>query len=60
MLDKARNKYGDAALNSAGEGASDESSSSEDDSEAELLNPRVEAKFIEVLTAIRTNDPKIK
>ena len=57
FLEKGKAKYGkdlDAPFSSS------ESSSSEDDSDAELLNPRVEKKFLEVLTAIRTNDPKLK
>jgi len=41
------------------EDASDSSSSSEEDSDAELLNPTIEKKFIEVIHAIRTNDPKL-
>ena len=57
LLEKGKLKYGDT-LNEGGDGES--SSSSEDDSEAELLNPTVEKKFMEVLTAIRTNDPKLK
>ena len=56
LLEKGKLKYGDA-LNGQPES---ESSSSEDDSDAELLNPQVEKKFLEVLTAIRNNDPKLK
>ena len=40
-------------------GSEGSSSSSEDDSDADLINPNVEKKFIEVLTAIRNNDPKL-
>ena len=40
--------------------ASDSSSSSEEDSDAELLNPQVEAKFLQIVEAIRRNDPKLK
>jgi len=56
ILDRAKQKYGDVLDSDA----SDVSSSSEDDSDAELLNPKIEHKFIEVLTAIRANDPSIK
>ena len=43
------------------EGAEESSSSSDDeDSEGELINQKVEQKFLEVLSAIRTNDPKLK
>ena len=64
-LEKGKKKFGkevfDAAVFSRENGEEyDESSSSEDDSEAELLNPKVETKFLEVLTAIRNNDPKLK
>jgi hypothetical protein len=34
-------------------------SSSEDDSEGELVNPRFERKFLEVITAIRAGDPSV-
>ena len=57
ILQKGKQKYG-KKLDASG---SDESSSSSaDDSEAELINPNVETKFLEVLTAIRNNDPKLK
>jgi protein KRI1 len=36
-----------------------ESSSSDDDSDAELLNPLVDKKIFEVLNAIKNNDPKL-
>ena len=55
LLEKGKMKYGDA-LNDQ----SPQSSSSEDDSEAELLNPKVEKKFLQVLTAIKNNDPMLK
>lgn len=55
MLDKARQKYGEEALLSNAEEASSSSSSS-DDSEAELLNERVESKFLQVISAIRSKD----
>ena len=54
LLEKGKAKYGE---NFERAEESSESSSSEDDSEAELLNPRVEQKFLEVLTTIK-NDPK--
>ena len=54
LLEQGRAKYGDNFDKNIDES---ESSSSEDDSDAELLNPRVEQKFLEVLTAIK-NDPK--
>ena len=40
--------------------ASESSSSSEEDSDAELLNPQVEAKFLQLVEAIRRNDPTLK
>lgn len=52
-------KYGKNQVN-ASSSASESSSSSEEDSDAELLNPTIEKKFIEVINAIRTNDPKLK
>lgn len=59
LLEQGKLKYGDR-LNDDKSSQSDESSSSEDDSDAELLNPKIEQKFLQVLTAIRTNDPKLK
>ena len=58
LLEKGKLKYGNN-LDQADQDP-DESSSSEDDSDAELLNPTVEKKFLEVMTAIRQNDPKLK
>ena len=56
LLDKARQKYGEQALmDEAGESEESESSSS-DDSEAELINERVESKFLQVIDAIRSKD----
>ncbi len=62
LLEKGKLKYGDKLLGDGNEGEDGEasSSSSEDDSDAELLNPTVEKKFLQVMTAIRTNDPKLK
>ena len=59
LLEKGKLKYGDN-LDAGKSADEDESSSSEDDSDAELLNPTVEKKFLEVMTAIRKNDPKLK
>lgn len=50
-------KYGKGNVASSSESSS---SSSDEDSDAELLNPTVEKKFIEVINAIRTNDPTLK
>ena len=66
LLEKGKLKYGDKLMSSGRDGALEEgeleseSSSSEDDSEAELLNPTVEKKFLQVMAAIRANDPKLK
>ena len=57
ILEKGKQKYGKKLEDG---GSEESSSSSEDDSEAELLNPGVEKKFLEVLTAIRNKDPKLK
>ena len=54
MLDKAKDKYG--TLDSD----SEEDEEEEEDEEAALINPKFERKFIETLTMIRSNDPKIK
>jgi len=56
MLDRAKDKYGEN-LDLLDEASS---SSSEDDSEAELINPRFEAKFFKLLTDIRKNNPQLK
>ena len=56
MLDRAKEKYGENLEDLD----RSESSSSEDDSEAELINPKFEAKFFKLLTDIRKNDPKLK
>jgi protein KRI1 len=55
LLDKARQKYGEQALLDSEKSEESESSSS-DDSEAELLNERVESKFLQVIDAIRSKD----
>ena len=59
LLEQGKLKYGDKVLNAPDAPEVEESSSSDDDSDAELLNPRVEKKFLEVLSAIRSNDPKL-
>ena len=58
LLDQGKLKYGDRLKDNAEETPS-ESSSSEDESEPELLNPKVEKKFMQVLQAIRNKDPKL-
>lgn len=55
LLDKAKQKYGEQALLDDNESEQSESSSS-DDSEAELINERVESKFLQVIAAIRSKD----
>lgn len=57
-LEQGRLKYGDM-LNYGQEVESEESSSS-DDSEAELVNPKFEKKFLEVITKIRAKDKSIQ
>jgi len=53
ILDKAKQKYGARALQSyQDEDGEQSSSSSSDDSEAELINERVENKFMQVMAAI--------
>ena len=59
LLEKGNRKYGDRLGVDAEETPSDESSSSEDESEPELLNPRIEKKFMETIYAIQNNDPKL-
>ena len=64
LLEQGREKYGDKALredNEKGGSDDDESESEEDeDEEADLINPHFEKKFLETLTMIRNNDPKLK
>ena len=62
LLDKATEKYGAKALmdgDDSGE-ESESSSSADEDDDAELLNPKVEKKFLETLALIRENNPKLK
>ena len=54
LLEKGQQKYGD--LDSGSE--SDEVE--EEDDDGELINTRVEEKFLETIALIRENDPKIK
>lgn len=55
LMDKAEQKFGKEVLE-----ASSEESSEDEDEDADLLNPKVEKKFIEMLTMIKKNDPKLK
>ena len=57
ILQKGQQKYGKLLT---GDNMESSSSSDDEDSEGELINQTVEKKFIEVLAAIRTNDPKLK
>ena len=57
ILQKGQQKYGKLLT---GDDMESSSSSDDEDSEGELINQTVEKKFIEVLAAIRTNDPKLK
>jgi len=58
LLEQGKLKYGDL-LQDSKEGSEESESSSSDDSEAELINAKSEAKFLSVITAIRENDPSI-
>lgn len=58
MLEQGVLKYGDL-LEGSKENSEESESSSSDDSEAELINAKSEAKFLSVITAIRENDPSI-
>ena len=51
LMDRTKAKYGADALLSG-----DESSSSSDDSQAELINPAVEDKFKETMAKLHQND----
>lgn len=57
LLEQGKLKYGDLIEGDASEEESESSSS--DDSEGELVNPRFERKFMEVITAIRDGDPSV-
>ncbi len=54
-LERGKNMFGENL-----EDVQDHSSSSDDDSDAELLNPNVDIKILQVLNAIKNNDPKLK
>ena len=57
ILQKGQQKYGKLLTE---DGAESSSSSDDEDSEGELINQTVEKKFLEVLSAIRAKDPKLK
>ena len=57
LLEKGKEIFGEKALD---EDEEDESSSEDEDDDADLINPIFEKKFIETLTRIRNNDPKLK
>ncbi len=57
LLEQGKLKYGDLVEGEVSEEESESSSS--DDSEGELVNPRFERKFMEVITAIRAGDPSV-
>jgi len=57
LLEQGKLKYGD--LVSDDHSVEESESSSSDDSEGELVNPRFERKFMEVITAIRVGDPTV-
>lgn len=56
LLEQAKEKYGEKAL----DGSEEASSSEDDDDDAALVNSKFEKKFIETITMIRDNDPKLK
>lgn len=58
LLDKAKEKYGDAAILNSDEESSEEIEDEDDD--GELINAAVEKKFLETIAMIRSNDPKLK
>lgn len=51
-------KYGE--LLEDDEKSQNSSSEESEDEDAELINPNFEKKFLETLTMIRTNDPRLK
>lgn len=57
LLDKGQAKYGTLLDNDNSE--SQESSEDEDD-DGDLINAKVEKKFLETIAMIRANDPKLK
>ena len=61
LLEKAKEKYGERALDIDKDSNESESSSSEEeDDDANLINPKVEKKYLETLIMIRENNPKLK
>lgn len=60
LLEQGKLKYGDL-LNEQPDAEDEEESesSSSDDSVGELVNPKFEKKFFEVITAIRAGDPSV-
>jgi protein KRI1 len=58
LLEQGKLKYGDMLQEEYVEPV-ESSSSSSDDSEGELVNPKFEKKFFEVITAIRAGDPSV-
>lgn len=54
LLEQGRLKYGDLV-----EAESSESSSESEDSQGDLVQPKFEKKFLEVITAIRAGDKSI-
>ena len=56
LLEQGRLKYGDLVSGSSQES---EESSSEDDSEAEMVGPKFEKKWLKMMTAIRESDPSV-
>lgn len=56
LLEQGKLKYGDLIQDDQEES---EESSSSDDSVGQLVNPKFEKKFFEVITAIRVGDPKV-
>ena len=57
LLDQGKLKYGD--LLKGDESEDDESESSSEDSQGDLINEKVERKFMETLVAIRQKDKKV-
>ncbi|CDW72271.1 zz domain protein [Stylonychia lemnae] len=61
LLEQGKEKYGEKALrDNDGSDNESESEEEEEDEEADLINPHFEKKFLQTLTMIRNNDPKLK
>ena len=59
-LPTVRDKYGDVAVKQLEDGSScSESSSEEEDEDAEALTPQVERDFLRTLSLIKSKDPRI-